>query len=632
MRAKLALVLFAAVLIGLAGCGQETPLAPLNVLSVVSVGEVNGVPGQYCTTLYAGQDIDAGTVCVEVIDNGDTEEFCATYTTTGGWELVETHFWLGEDLADMPQTRKGNPKVGNFPYHSGDITGQTTYTVCVDLNQFGTEGGADDLCDLLLYAAAHAVVRKDNGDGTYQTETGWGDGTRMVTRGNWATYFTVLLTCEPGGGGGGRTGETAFAADCGDYDNCFLDIPDEDGSSFNRWGWSNGPLGAGTYYFDIYAGAGQCDRSKGTLVGLLTVDFDGSTAVVTYNTCGEYTMDEVHLYVGNEILARDVNNEYTVAPGQYPYIDDDIDTNSYTFTVDGLAGDIYVVAHAVVVGDYTAGDCGTRGCVPPEPPCDPTEITTLYGTIDGYLVTIDPATGDATEVAPYDFTGSDVAVVFDLAFDATTGKLYGLGRFSVGNTPALVEIDPCTAGVTLVGAVTVDGGTVFFGEGFAIDPDGNAYASLSLNGDVPGGDYYSETLATLDLGTAVATVVGTIDPTVQHEADALEFVGYTLYAGDDPGQGPTSIYTLDTLTAAATLVGSLGSPRINNVTDMAYNPVSGLLYGHDPGVYSNIYSRYLCTISHPGTAAATPIGVIHSTSEFGGGTVSGLAWASRCCE
>ena len=42
------------------------------------------------------------------------------------------------------------------------------------------------------------------------------------------------------------------------------------------WGWSNGALSEGTYYFDIFAGAGQCDRTKGALVGLLTVDYDGT--------------------------------------------------------------------------------------------------------------------------------------------------------------------------------------------------------------------------------------------------------------------------------------------------------------------------------------------------------------------
>jgi hypothetical protein len=350
------------------GCGQDRPTTPVNALSTVSIASVNGVAFEYCTDLLAGQTTNVGDVCAEVIDNGESELLCITYTTTDGWELIETHTWLGEYLTDMPQTRKGNPIPGQFPDNSGDISGSTTYTACFDLNQFGTEGGTVNLCNKLLYAAAHAAVGRDtDGDGVYdQTETAWGDGDRMVDRGNWATRFTIQLTC---GGGGQLTGQTAFAYGCDDA-TCFLDLTDEDGSGFHRWGWSNGPLGMGTYYFDIYAGAGQCDLSKGTLVGLLTVDYDGSTATVTYNTCGTYTMDEVHLYVGNEMLARDVNGEYTVAPGQYPYIDDDIATNTYTFTVDGLSGEIYVVAHAVVVGDYSQGSCGTPGCVPPTPPCN----------------------------------------------------------------------------------------------------------------------------------------------------------------------------------------------------------------------------------------------------------------------
>jgi hypothetical protein len=354
------------------GCSQKSDdLHLMNSMAAVGVGSINGIPGQYCTDLFAGQTIEAGNVCIEIIDNGDTEEMCVTYTTTDGWVLIETQAWAGEDLADMPQNRKGNPKVGNFPYHSGDITGQTSYSFCIDLNQYGTEGGVVDLCGMMLYAATHAVVGRDaDGDGVYEDqETAWGDGDRMVDRGNWSTYFTISLACELGGGS--ESGETAFAYDCGDDALCFIDIPNE---GINRWGWTNGAYGPGTYYLDIYAGAGQCDVSKGTLVGLLTVDYDGSTAIVTYNTCGGYMMDEVHLYVGNDILAWDDNPGdpgYTVAPGKFPYTDDDIATNSYTFTIDGLSGDIYVVAHAVVVGDYSAGDCGVRGCVAPAPPCVP---------------------------------------------------------------------------------------------------------------------------------------------------------------------------------------------------------------------------------------------------------------------
>jgi hypothetical protein len=91
--------------------------------------------------------------------------------------------------------------------------------------------------------------------------------------------------------------------------------------------------------------------SKGTLVGVLTVNYNGSTASVSFNMASGFTMDESHLYVGSEPLARN-NGEYTVAPGQYPYIHDLTNATSDTYTISGLTGEIYVVAHAVVCGNY----------------------------------------------------------------------------------------------------------------------------------------------------------------------------------------------------------------------------------------------------------------------------------------
>jgi hypothetical protein len=310
----------------------------------------NDNSGVQCEILKAGQTIDAGTVCAEIV--GDNLEI--TFTTTNGWQLKEAHLWTGGDLADMPQTRKGNPKIGNFPYNSGDITGSTSHTFMVPLNTLGVDcsmnnGNSD------YYVAAHAALRKVDVDGNViQTETGWADGSTFVDKGSWATYFTLTISCkndppEP-------KCETAFGY--GDtYANDFLLIDENgDGSGdFNRWGWSNGPLSAGSYTFDIYAGAGQSDITKGTLVGSLSVDYDGSTATVTFNMNLGFSMNETHLYVGSEILARDVNNQFTVAPGQYPYIHDDNDFEgviSDSYTVMGLSGDIYVVAHAVVCGDF----------------------------------------------------------------------------------------------------------------------------------------------------------------------------------------------------------------------------------------------------------------------------------------
>jgi hypothetical protein len=182
--------------------------------------------------------------------------------------------------------------------------------------------------------------------------------------------FSFNIDCDDSGGGDVDGTETAWAYGCDDA-TCFSTI-DEDGDGtpdFTKWGWTNGPLSeVGIYYFDIYAAAGQCDLTKGTLVGELIVDFDGTQALVEFTTCGSYYLDETHLYVGNEILPRDVNGEYTVAPGQFDYKHENLPqgTQSDFYAPIAVTAPFYVVAHAVVGGDYTSGDCGTPGC---EPPC-----------------------------------------------------------------------------------------------------------------------------------------------------------------------------------------------------------------------------------------------------------------------
>lgn len=316
--------------------------------------EINGNAGN-CTTLFAGQTIDAGDVCVTI----DGDNLVVTYTTKDGWLLQETHLWVGEDLEDMPQTRKGNPKIGNFPYKAEDIN-DTSFSFTIPLGS--VIDGFTDACQFCgdgapslpqIYVAAHAAVYKVNDDGTTQTETGWGDGDPIVDRGSWATVSTISLDVicdvEPPNPGV-LCDETAFAyADANG--TCFLNIDeDDDGNGdFNRWGWSIGPLDAGDHVFDIYAGAGQCDISKGTLVGRLEVSYDGSEATVRFVADAGFSFDETHLYVGNEILPRDVNGDFTVAPGQYPHIHDLDEATSDTFVVDGLSGQIYIVAHSVAL-------------------------------------------------------------------------------------------------------------------------------------------------------------------------------------------------------------------------------------------------------------------------------------------
>jgi hypothetical protein len=151
--------------------------------------------------------------------------------------------------------------------------------------------------------------------------------------------FNVSITtdCQPA-----VTCGTAYAYHA-DYATCLLDL------GFTKWGWTSGPLGPGSYEFRFWAGAAHCDTSKGMLVGQVTVNYDGSTAVVSYQMYEGNWMTATHLYVGNNGLPRDKKGNETVNPGQYPYEHDplnNVTTDSYTVT--GLSGNICVVAHALV--------------------------------------------------------------------------------------------------------------------------------------------------------------------------------------------------------------------------------------------------------------------------------------------
>jgi hypothetical protein len=116
---------------------------------------------------------------------------------------------------------------------------------------------------------------------------------------------------------------------------------------FSNWGWTIGPLSEGDYTFDMYAGAAQCDTSKGAWVGQLLVSYSEGTATVTYDMDTCRTLKETHLYVGNDVLPEK-NDEYTVAPGQYGNTHGDVEDEADQYVITGLSGEIYLIAHAVV--------------------------------------------------------------------------------------------------------------------------------------------------------------------------------------------------------------------------------------------------------------------------------------------
>jgi hypothetical protein len=152
--------------------------------------------------------------------------------------------------------------------------------------------------------------------------------------------FAFDLNIDSNCGDPGEGHETAYAYG-EEYAACFLDM------GFSRWGWTN-YISEGEYAWPIYAGAGQCDLSNGTLVGTLYVAYAEGTLNATYDLLAGYTLDKAsHMYVGATSTPLDCKKNGctpTVAPGQYSQMGD----HKYTYTFTGLSGAVYVIAHAEV--------------------------------------------------------------------------------------------------------------------------------------------------------------------------------------------------------------------------------------------------------------------------------------------
>ena len=110
-------------------------------------------------------------------------------------------------------------------------------------------------------------------------------------------------------------------------------------NGFNNWGWSNliGQPYTGTW--PLYAGAGQCEPERGTLVGTFEPVYraDGSFDYEFVYNEGILVEDGSEaVYAGKAMFPRlpGRNGAFTTAPGHY--------------SIGELGGDIYVIAHSNV--------------------------------------------------------------------------------------------------------------------------------------------------------------------------------------------------------------------------------------------------------------------------------------------
>ncbi len=164
---------------------------------------------------------------------------------------------------------------------------------------------------------------------------------------------------------------------------------------------------------------------------------------------------------------------------------------------------------------------------------------------------------------------------------AASGPI-GYAAWDVSGTDKLVRFDLSSGAGTVLGAIRTAGGTGYTDvDGLAFDAAGRLWAV----------DDATNTLLQLDTGTGAATRVGSLGSNLGADFGLAFGAGGTLYMS-----ASSKLYTVDTTTAAAHLVGSFSG----GISVRSLGFASGQLFG-----WSSVDT--LVTI-HPASAATTTVG------------------------
>lgn len=274
-----------------------------------------------------------------LIIGNDEDNLYVTFEATGTWAFASLYLYVGspENVpGEINNDGTGHFSPWNFPIGEWYFSGTQYETFIISLEEL-------DECFIVVgYSNAENLT-------TGEEALVYGKS-NFKSSGYYMDY--CLQECAPPPSIGS---ETCFAY--GDqYAYCFRDFKKKNGQynpggsakkNYSRWGWTN-EIAEGSYNFEVWAGAGQCDLTKGTLVGHLAIEYYSPTATVTYNMIPGYVLTETHLYIGDEAIPKKNNNKPTLAPGQYPYKHGNLgNATTDTYTVNGLSGDIWVIAHGV---------------------------------------------------------------------------------------------------------------------------------------------------------------------------------------------------------------------------------------------------------------------------------------------
>ena len=300
------------------------------ILAEDAVAEIRG---DSAFPLFAGKTKYAGEVVLSIVG----ENLLVRYEAADGFGINEVHLWVGKDMKDIPAAKKGNPKVGHFPFKAENLGGAAYHEITIPLAYLTEELSEDGTT---FYAAAHAEVcriDKKGKHGSKETEGAWAGTERIVPRGNWATWFSftvALAAAPPPPNGDNTTTREAYAFGDRDLDN---------------GGWSitvpvnvsGTPVSTVIYAMD----GGAYSLAVGTVEYL----YDGNQLTVGYILDEGYTLDETRIYIDEfsaperDITADQLGNVNVQPPG----------TRTYTYGGFAASGDpIYLIAYAVVRGDF----------------------------------------------------------------------------------------------------------------------------------------------------------------------------------------------------------------------------------------------------------------------------------------
>lgn len=185
---------------------------------------------------------------------------------------------------------------------------------------------------------------------------------------------------------------------------------------------------------------------------------------------------------------------------------------------------------------------------------------TTFGPLSGNpnsLYRINRRTGAATLIGP---TGLQFISEGDLAFDPTTGVLYGASNFLAFQTSSLFTVDITTGAATVIGNLPLDRDAA---QGMVFDNAGQLYTLDSTNG------------ALLHIDKANAAILQTIPVNVamgNRGAMARDpSVGTGVWYTVDGGSGGTNtLHSLDPVTGAMTPLGPL--PSSGGFTGLTWVP------------------------------------------------------------